>query len=76
VIRASSLTMDMILLLLQPNTSVIGASNDNGGGGTNALISISAAQAGGEPGFGTTVWVIATSKGTRGNYTLSLDPAP
>lgn len=76
VIRLSSLTSDVLLLVIRPNTSSITAFNDNGGGGTNALISISAAQAGAGPSAGTTIWVMATSKGTRGDYTLSIDPLP
>ncbi|MDX2185150.1 MAG: hypothetical protein SFW08_14325 [Gemmatimonadaceae bacterium] len=76
VIRLSSLSTDVLLLVIRANTSTISAFNDNGGGGTNALLSLSAAQAGALQGGGTTIWVMATSKGTRGDYTLSIDPLP
>lgn len=76
VVRMNALFFDALLLLATPNATQVITFNDNGGGGSNALVAFTAQQLGAPPGQGAYVWVVATSKGQTGAYTLSIeDPA-
>jgi len=72
VVRMQSTQLDAILVLYNGNGDPL-FGNDNGGGGTNALLSFNATQLGARSGTGAVGYVIATSKGQPGPYTLSVD---
>lgn len=75
VVRLASTSVDALLVLASPGLQQQIGRDDNSGGGTNALLSFSAAAIG-QPG-GALVWVIATSKGQNGPITISVDgPGP
>lgn len=72
VVRMQSTQLDAVLVLYAGNGEPLQA-NDNGGGGTNASLSFTPTRLGAPPGVGALGFVLATSKGQLGTYTLSVD---
>lgn len=75
VVRMNSNVLDALLVLYSAGGQQLIGRDDNSGGGTNALLSFTAAALG-QPG-GALVWVVATSKGQNGGFTIAVDgPGP
>jgi hypothetical protein len=75
VVRLVSTSVDALLVLASPGLTQQIGRDDNSGGGTNALLSFTAAAIG-QPG-GALVWIVASSKGQNGAITISVDgPGP
>ena len=72
VVRLQSTQVDALLTLLNGNLTPLNA-NDNGGGGTNALLQFSALSLDAAPGQGAVAIIVASSKNQLGAYTLSID---
>lgn len=74
-VRMNSTAVNALLLLVSPNSGQILTFNDDGGGGTNALLQFTAQQLGVPAGQGAVVWLVAASRSTTpGAYTISVDP--
>jgi hypothetical protein len=75
VVRMNSTVVDALLVLYGPSGNPLYGRDDNSGGGTNALLSFTSAALG-QPN-GALVWVVASSKGQNGGFTIAVDgPGP